>query len=488
MKKIKLFALAAFAMLSTNAFAAVGDVKAAGNFRYEVTNATAGSEAATIIGFVAGHEQAEVVIPSTVADPDADITYKVTAIGKATTTAASLFQNLDVITKVTIPDENVVTLTANAFTGCENLTEVTIGKAVTLIDDEAFMNCAKLATVKFNAPAADAVTPLTIDVKAFEGTAIAELDLTNTNMTTLNPLFTNDDDADDTWTKNKKLTTIKLPKTLATIAANAFDNCLLLGTIDFSKCEADLTINAEAFEGTIFLEELELPACVATIAANALAGSSITTLTINSHKTAGKPVINAIGGADLKSIIVKGDFVGAFGDGANAVSATFTSLTFKGAVGDGTNTAIKAAAATGATLGTVTFEGEVKAAAIASSSFKAFNKSKLNLIVPFVETLFDEIFSYERKYVVFCARKFEKVFHEYNKTHPGSVTIKKIKNKWIPSRSKSKPGSCIGLYINYKNFKMKAIIANTFPRQDLPNAYDLMEDYGEFCYNEFLKL
>ncbi len=124
----------------------------------------------------------------------------------------------------------------------------------------------------------------------------------------------------------------------------------------------------------------------------------------------------------------------------------------------------------------------------ASSSFKAFNKSKLNLIVPFVETLFDEIFSYERKYVVFCARKFEKVFHEYNKTHPGSVTIKKIKNKWIPSRSKSKPGSCIGLYINYKNFKMKAIIANTFPRQDLPNAYDLMEDYGEFCYNEFLKL
>ena len=374
MKKIKLFALAAFAMLSTNAFAAVGDVKAAGNFRYEVTNATAGSEAATIIGFVAGHEQAEVVIPSTVADPDADITYKVTAIGKATTTAASLFQNLDVITKVTIPDENVVTLTANAFTGCENLTEVTIGKAVTLIDDEAFMNCAKLATVKFNAPAADAVTPLTIDVKAFEGTAIAELDLTNTNMTTLNPLFTNDDDADDTWTKNKKLTTIKLPKTLATIAANAFDNCLLLGTIDFSKCEADLTINAEAFEGTIFLEELELPACVATIAANALAGSSITTLTINSHKTAGKPVINAIGGADLKSIIVKGDFVGAFGDGANAVSATFTSLTFKGAVGDGTNTAIKAAAATGATLGTVTFEGEVKAAAIASSSFKAATK------------------------------------------------------------------------------------------------------------------
>ena len=370
MKKFKLFALAVMAMLSTNAFAAVGDVKAAGNFRYEVTNATAGSEAATIIGFVAGHEQAEVVIPSTVADPDADITYKVTAIGKATTTAASLFQNLDVITKVTIPDENVATLTDNAFTGCKNLTAVTIGKAVTSIGEEAFMNCAKLATVTFNAPAADAAA-LTITEKAFEGTAITELDLTNTNMTTLSNLFTNDDDVADTYTKNKKLTTIKLPKTLTTIAANAFDNCMLLETIDFSKCEADLTINKKAFEGTIFLEELELPACVATIAADALAGSSITTLTINSHKTAGKPAINAIGGDDLTTIIVKGDFVGAFGDGTKAVSETATSITFKGKVGAGAikANAGKAAVAANAKLATVTFEGDLATGAIAKNAF-----------------------------------------------------------------------------------------------------------------------
>ena len=33
----------------------------------------------------------------------------------------------------------------------------------------------------------------------------------------------------------------------------------------------------------------------------------------------------------------------------------------------------------------------------------------------------------------------------------------------------------------------KAVIANTFPRQDITNAYDKMAAYGEFCYNCLLK-
>lgn len=124
----------------------------------------------------------------------------------------------------------------------------------------------------------------------------------------------------------------------------------------------------------------------------------------------------------------------------------------------------------------------------ASSRFSAFNKSKLELIVPFVETLFDEIFSREDRYVIFCARLFEDVFNKYNEVHPDSVEMINIQNKWIPFRGKSAPGHCIGLKINHNSKKMKALIANTFPRQDLPGAYDLMESYGEFCYNEYQKL
>lgn len=129
----------------------------------------------------------------------------------------------------------------------------------------------------------------------------------------------------------------------------------------------------------------------------------------------------------------------------------------------------------------------------ASSRFSAFNKKKLDLIAPFVETLFDEIFSRDDRYVIFCSRLFEDVFNKYNEVHRdsidyNSVEMIKIQNKWIPFRSDSKPGHCIGLIITHNGKKMKALIANTFPRQDLPGAYDLMEAYGEFCYNEYIKL
>ena len=42
----------------------------------------------------------------------------------------------------------------------------------------------------------------------------------------------------------------------------------------------------------------------------------------------------------------------------------------------------------------------------ASSSFNNINKSKIKLLIPFVETLFDEIFAHERKYVIFCSHIF----------------------------------------------------------------------------------
>ncbi|MBR4919694.1 MAG: hypothetical protein IKZ62_00015 [Prevotella sp.] len=119
----------------------------------------------------------------------------------------------------------------------------------------------------------------------------------------------------------------------------------------------------------------------------------------------------------------------------------------------------------------------------ASSSFSSFTKGKISLVFPFVETLFDEIFSQDRTYVIFCSRKFERVFKEYNKKHPGSIDFKGFFSQNIDG-SKIK-GSCTKICIHYNNKSLNAIIANTFPNQALPNAYYLMEEYGTFCYNVF---
>ena len=122
----------------------------------------------------------------------------------------------------------------------------------------------------------------------------------------------------------------------------------------------------------------------------------------------------------------------------------------------------------------------------ASSSFGKFAKDKLSLVFPFVETVFDEIFSHDRKYVIFCSRKFERVFKEYNKTHLGTVDFKGTASQKIGGSKIN--GSCTKICIHYNSKSLDAIIANTFPNQALPNAYDLMEEYGKFCYETYLSI
>lgn len=119
----------------------------------------------------------------------------------------------------------------------------------------------------------------------------------------------------------------------------------------------------------------------------------------------------------------------------------------------------------------------------ASSSFSNFSKDKISLIFPFVETLFDEIFSHDRNYVIFCSRKFERVFKEYNKVYPGTIDFLGTYSQQIAGSKIN--GSCTKICIHYKNQSLNAIIANTFPNQALPNAYEKMEDYGAFCYSVY---
>ena len=125
----------------------------------------------------------------------------------------------------------------------------------------------------------------------------------------------------------------------------------------------------------------------------------------------------------------------------------------------------------------------------ASRSFSSINKKNISKIFPYVETLFHEIFSYDdRKFVIFCSRKFKEVFQAYSgdNNYPGTIDFIHYEEKDNFKGSKLTV-SCGVIRINYGGKSIKAIIANTFPNQALPNAYALMAAYGEFCYNCLLK-
>lgn len=125
----------------------------------------------------------------------------------------------------------------------------------------------------------------------------------------------------------------------------------------------------------------------------------------------------------------------------------------------------------------------------ASRQFDKFNPKMIEEVFPYVETLLEEIFSVDRKYVIFCSAIFEEVFKAYNvhnKQQNRNINVKSIHyNTQLPGLSKKV--SCCVLDINYYGQNKKAVIANTFPRRDITYAYDAMAAYGEFCYNCLLK-
>ena len=127
----------------------------------------------------------------------------------------------------------------------------------------------------------------------------------------------------------------------------------------------------------------------------------------------------------------------------------------------------------------------------ASREFKNVEPSKMHFLFPYVETLFDEVFSYERNYVIFCSDFFEKLFRMYSDDteYTGSIDFGE-KKEW-PLFQNDRKACCTPIKITYNKgvamTSMHAVIAHTFPNKALPNAYDKMQEYGKFCYEEFKK-
>lgn len=133
----------------------------------------------------------------------------------------------------------------------------------------------------------------------------------------------------------------------------------------------------------------------------------------------------------------------------------------------------------------------------ASAKF-TIDKSKIKLFFPYVETLVHEIFKEKRTYIVFASALFEDIFMAYNdddifnlcsfdlKSNEESCNLTKKDGKPM-----SKPLKCKQITLHYNDDgeerTAKALIAHSFPSQSIGRAFDIMQQYGAFCYNEYIK-
>ena len=113
-----------------------------------------------------------------------------------------------------------------------------------------------------------------------------------------------------------------------------------------------------------------------------------------------------------------------------------------------------------------------------------FRKSWTNRFFGYVETLLGEIFAVERKYVIFAARIFEDLFRRYNAE--AGKTVADLSEKKTGHQLGSFKGWCRPVTLSWEGSELRAVIAYTFASQALPNAVDLMESYGTFCFSRFM--
>lgn len=119
---------------------------------------------------------------------------------------------------------------------------------------------------------------------------------------------------------------------------------------------------------------------------------------------------------------------------------------------------------------------------------RTFTINKIDPLIPYVETLFDEITSCNRKYVIFCSAIFERLFKAFENKYKGSVlglsgnptqgVLKRVNGTYTKKGYK-----CRKINITYNNHSFDAMIAHSFSMQGLNG--ELMRRYGEFCRDNY---
>ncbi|MEE0875226.1 MAG: leucine-rich repeat protein [Ruminococcus sp.] len=195
-----------------------------------------------------------------------------------TSISAEAFSNCQNLSEITIGD-GVTEIGASAFIGCTGLKKVTLGNGVTVICNNAFANCTvleevsfgnSLKTIEYNAFRGDiAITGVklpdslkTIESRAFEGcTGMTELSLGNSLETIGSWAFHN----------CPGLTKLTIPASLTKISEEAFYYCTGIQELEIQG--TDLAIGNYAFEYLTNLEKLTIHEGVKSIGYAAFVGS-----------------------------------------------------------------------------------------------------------------------------------------------------------------------------------------------------------------------
>ena len=169
------------------------------------------------------------------------------------TQAHHLYLNNSEITELVIPDK-VTSISAYAFSGCENFTSVTIPNTITSIGYGAFYNCSKLKEVHINDLAAWCATNFNYKYE-FGGCG--------------NPL----DYAHHLYLDDIEITNLVVPSNITSISASAFTGCESFTSVSFPN--SITTIGSYAFSGCINIKSIILPASINSIGEGAFGNSGL---------------------------------------------------------------------------------------------------------------------------------------------------------------------------------------------------------------------
>ena len=360
MKKIKLFAIAALLLGSTNAFAAEQASNAtAGGFKLKTITVTGVVNPVEIVGFANDYQLGTggvITIPSILQKSEGD---SYTVVGIADNAFDAYDADLRLNVKKVVIDAKIKYIGANTFDNFGNLASVEFGTSsatsdLEYIGDGAFAQNPMLKSISFaNCPK---LLYFTSDGKQKTGVSV-------TPANTYTTPFVN-----SSATTNTALTTVTL-YTGTQDFGSALANLENLETLNIKDTQIRV-LNGNALTGNKKITALELPgkkhydvntgellgSYAVKLEDDALAGTVIQTLTINGdvdfvHSTVGALGVPATTGTGAKK--------------------TLTTVIFKGKVGDGTNAVLLDGAFKGnENLKTVTFEDVVDVAAVGAGAFE----------------------------------------------------------------------------------------------------------------------
>ena len=236
------------------------------------------------------------------------------SIISGTSASTSAFRNFGALKSVDL--NSVTTIGDYAFSGCTDLTSVTIPNGVTTIWTYTFWNCTSLTSVTIPN------SVYSIRTGAFSGCT----DLTSVDLNSVTSI-----DA-SAFASCTKLESVTIPNGVTTIGNGAFKNCSSF--TDVIIPDSVTSIGTEAFASCTKLESVTISNSVTSIESSTFQYcTSLTSVTIpNSVTTIRSYAFN--GCTSLTSVIIPSS-VTSFGTGALNGCTSLTSVTFDCAILDG---------------------------------------------------------------------------------------------------------------------------------------------------------